>query len=178
MKKMFIFFVGVMLSCSVKAQSISQGGAWNITNPNPGIVMIFSKEFLRKRPGEGVVPAFMVNKDASGCYVSVGFSLNKSALTNKLRNDIPGTLEGLELMVKQADLLADEKVVSSANNQVQGLDLGSYLYARKLVDADAIVALMLAEVGVLRMNILDSRVTFNMRGFDEIMQNIMNRHCP
>lgn len=177
MKRLIVFFLSVMLGYSAKAQSIGQSGAWDITNPDPGTVMIFSKEFIRKRPGDGVVPTFMVNKDASGCYVSVGFSLNKSALPNQLKNDIPGTLEQLKLTIEQADLLADEKVVSSANNQAQGLDFGSYLYVRKLIDADAVVAFMSAEVGVLRINTLDSRVIFNMRGFDKVMLNIMNNYC-
>lgn len=175
----YIFIVfSITFFGKLQAQSYTGDGAWAVFEPRAGMVLIFSLNIYREDPGKGVVPTFMVNyNEGKECFVSLGLSLLKDDFPPSLRSNVSDAMSMLKGTIEQSDFLADRKLVARIGDNVQVLDFGVYIYARALINADTVVAFMMAEDGTIRINSLDSEVMFNMSGFGQTMSKILDMYC-
>ncbi len=180
MKKIFLIFG--MITCALNvmilhAESSKGHGAWGVIEYEKDITLVISLGVYREEPDKGAIPTFMINKDTSGCYISFGLSMLKKDIPQPLSSKQSDVLRVLNNLVKHSDMFADEELLTGSNGDVQELDLGTSLYARKLIDADTLAAFMLANTGKISAKNKDAVIRFSMEGFEKTMNEVMDKNC-
>ena len=171
-----ILIFGIVTVDNVQAEKYKGDGSWVVYEYGEGIVFVSALDIFRENPDKGATPTFMVNyNDKDGCYVSLGliiFAKDIPEQSNKKE-----MLSMLKSLLEQADFLADDEVLASKDDSVQALDMGGVLYARKIIDSDALAAFMLAKNGMIRIRNRDAVIEFSMFGFNKTINQIIDSHC-
>ncbi len=171
------FLILVIVSASfVQAEQYKGDGAWAVSEYGKNIVLVFALNIFRENPDKGAIPCFMVNygyKD--GCFVSFGLTMFVKDIPKQLNKKV--MLDGLRSILEHSDFLADDKVLSRQDIRVQALDMGTFIYARTLIDANALAAFMLAKKGAIKIRNKDAVIVFDMYGFKKTINRIMDIHC-
>ena len=101
----------------------------------------------------------------------------KKDVPQTFSNDQSDALRMLKILVVSSDLYADDELLIGAKGEVQALDYGHSLYARKVIDADTLAAFMLAKTGMIKVKNSDLVIRFSMDGFEKKINTIMDGYC-
>lgn len=180
MKRISIFTLAIFTSIfvlNVQAQSSVEHGDWEVRQYAEGAVLVSALNVYGQDPGKGIRPTFMVNYGSDkSCLVSFGLLLSKGDLSSKI-SDTNEALTILKSVIKQSGFFADDEFIPKAVSQVQAIDMGEFLYARTLINSDALAAFMFAKNGGLRTENEDTVIIFSMEGFANIINKIIDEHC-
>jgi hypothetical protein len=180
MKRKLIFILSIFTSIffvNVQAQSSVKHGDWEVQQYAEGTVLLSSLNVYDQDPGRGIRPTFMVNYGSDeSCLVSFGLIISKGDLSSKI-SDTNEALTILKSVINQSGFFADDEFIPKTVNQVQAIDMGEFLYARTLINSDALAAFMSAKDGGLRTENEDTGIIFSMEGFDNIISKIIDEHC-
>lgn len=178
-----IIVIAFLIACLtftafLQAKQAYQGdGSWAVIDYTGGSHLVISLGVYRDDPSKGALPTFMLNKDSDGCYASFGLSMLKKDLPQTLSNDQSDALRMLKTLVVSSDLYADDELLIGAKGEVQALDYGPSLYARKVIDTDTLAAFMLAKTGMMKVKNKDLVIRFSMNGFEKTMNTLMDEYC-
>ena len=158
------------------AKDYTGDGSWAVFEYGKGTTFALATEVYRPSTDKGAIPAFMVNYGSGkGCHFSAGLFLFSDEIPNGVTKK--QMVEILGKTVQKSDILADKEVIELKGNEVQSLDMGRFIYARKLIDSNALVAFMSAKKGTFRIRGHDAVISFSMNGFKKTIDRIAKTRC-
>lgn len=172
----FIFLIGLISSPCTIAEQYKGDGAWAVMEYGKNTTLVHSVDIYRKDSDKGARPTFMLNYGGNtGCHISLGLTMFVSDIQQPFSKQ--QMLSLLKTTLENSDFIADSQVLKTNDDSVQALDMGGFIFVRKLINADSLAAFMLAKTGTIKIRNQDLVIKFNMYGFKKTIDKIVATHC-
>jgi hypothetical protein len=152
-------------------------GNWYVTSYQGEVFWIYPVDISSGGFFVDVSPSFMLSfGDKRKCYMSYGLTIPKDSALQGNRDKSINDGYTKSLLAK-TEFIADNEAFSQTEDEIQESDFGIFYHARTLIGADTTTAFMFANTGRLRVEGSGIIMSFEMRGFREAVNKLINKYC-